>query len=82
MPNINVCITTAKIRRRCAVEIFFPYRRTQDEKCSGAPCWTTHRGTVAGGRDAFLVIAPLAPVGVGRTAGTVREPVTSLIHGD
>lgn len=55
---------------------------TQDQKRSDAPCWTTHRSAVAGGRDAFLVITPLAPVGVGSAAGTVREPVAPLVHCD
>lgn len=60
----------------------FQVGRMPDQKRFDAPWWTTHRGTVAGGRDAFLVIAPLAPVGVGCTAGTVWEPVAPLIHCD
>lgn len=51
-----------------------------NEQCFTALCWTTYRGAVAGSRDALLVVTPLAAVGIGRTAGTVREPVASLIH--
>ena len=46
--------------------------------------WTwgaTHHGAVAPGRDALLLIAPLAAVGVGGAAGAVRETIAALVNG-
>ena len=46
------------------------------------PRWPAHHGAVAGGREALLVVAPLAAVSVGGAAAAVREPVAALIHRD
>lgn len=54
----------------------------QDERSSGAPCCETYRAAVAGGRDALLVVTPLAAIGIGCTAGTVWESVAPFVHCD
>lgn len=41
---------------------------------------TTHHGAVAGGRDTLPVLTPLAAVGVGGAARTVRKPETLLFR--
>lgn len=46
-----------------------------------APRTSTDHAAVAAGRHASLVLAPLAPVGVGGAAGAVRVPVAPVVRG-